>query len=405
MFEVSFDGERVPLTEVQENPARFARRLERAKIVPGFAQCHCRTDAPRKLVIRRYGSLFHLAGWPDDGVHHAEGCEFRKTPGAAAGDGSDSTAAIVIDADGLNVRLDASLLQREVASGPRARSHTTSNGTSRRAAPLLAFMQTLWVSAGLNSWTGTNDHRGWGAVNSMLLGGLGENARINGASAQDVLHVMRRYEESERDAINAEFERFLATITTDGKVSRRALVLGEIGAVGETKYGASITLRQRKLRYYASNALIEQTTKKYGHAWRAIAESTARVIGLLLIERTTKGHLIIIDLAAMLCSAAFIPCDSIHEVAMANRLVGLRRVFEKPIRMAEGDQMLPDFVLLDNEPATHIEVYGMNGLASYEERKAKKRAMRLARGIPTVEWDVDRQTVRQARLPSPVQRT
>lgn len=64
----------------------------------------------------------------------------------------------------------------------------------------------------------------------------------------------------------------------------------------------------------------------------------------------------VVDLAAMLCSHAFIPCDSIHEVAMANRLVAERRDFIKPVRMLDGDDMLPDFVLRDTATETHIEV-------------------------------------------------
>ena len=61
--------------------------------------------------------------------------------------------------------------------------------------------------------------------------------------------------------------------------------------------------------------------------------------------------------------------------------------------------MLPDFVLRDTGIDTHVEVYGMNGLASYDTRKEQKRALRLARQIPVVEWDVDRGALDAVRLP------
>ena len=401
---VSFDGSTYELSEIQEHPARVARRLERARVTAGRALCHCRTDAPRKLVIRRYGSLYHLAGWPDDCPLHAEGCDFRKTPGDVNARGSDSRAAIILGPNGLNVRLEASMIQREVTSGAGPRAKGNSNDTSRCSAPLLGFLQALWANGRLNAWNGSSTSRGWGAVNAMLLGGLGEDARINGSAAQDVLHVMRRYEEAERDAINSEFEAFVGRIDNDGKVSRRALIVGEIGEVADTPYGKSITLRQRKQRYFATTALVEAAAKKYGHAWRAIGETSARVVALLLVERTPKGHLRAVDLGAMLCSAAFLPCDSIHEVTMANQLVAERRIFEKPLRMAEGDEMLPDFVLLDTVPATHIEVYGMNGLASYERRKLEKQALREASGTPVVEWNTDREQLTHVRLPAPNRR-
>jgi len=401
---VSFDGSTYELSEIQEHPARVARRLERARVTAGHALCHCRTDAPRKLVIRRYGSLYHLAGWPDDGPLHAEGCDFRKTPGDGNGRGSDTRSAIIEGPNGLNVRLDASMIQREVTSGAGPRANGTSNGTSRRSAPLLAFLQALWANGGLNAWNGSSTSRGWGAVNAMLLGGLGEDTRINGAPAQDVLHVMRRYEEAEREAINSEFEAFVGRIDNDGKLSRRALIVGEIGEVADTPYGKSITLRQRKQRYFTTTAHIDEVAKKYGHAWRAIGEANARVVAILLVERTQKGHLRVVDLAAMLCSSAFVPCDSIHEVAMANRLVAERRIFEKPLRMTEGDVMLPDFVLLDTVPGMHVEVYGMNGLASYERRKLEKQALREANRIPAVEWNTDSEQLADVRLPAPSRR-
>ncbi|MBB2984282.1 hypothetical protein FHX57_006446 [Paraburkholderia tropica] len=400
MPDVTFAGVRVALAEVQEHPARYARSLERAKVTPGYAFCHCRTDQPRQLVIRRYGSLFHLAGWPDDGVHHAPGCDFQKDPGrerpAAAG---DSTAAIVEGHDGLNVRLDATLIQRDVVPGPRTPKTGTAPRTTRRRAPLLAFLQALWQTAGLTSWPGTSMARGWGAVNAMLLAGLGAQAKINGAPADEVLYVMRRYEESERETINAEFDAFLSRISNDGTVSHRALILGELGEVADTPYGKSITLRQRRQKYFSTTALVDHAAKTYAHAWRAIGDGSARVIAVLLVERTAKGHLRVVDLAAMLCSSTFLPCDSIHEVSMANRLVSARRIFEKPIHMGAADDMLPDFVLLDTRPTTHVEVYGMYGLASYERRKAEKLALRAARGIPAVEWNVDRELLEHIALP------
>lgn len=405
MPDVSFSSERVALSELQERPARYARALERAKVTPGYALCHCNHDRPRRLVIRRYGSMFHLAGWPDDGEHHARGCDFRKDPGGGRpSPGSDATAAIINAQDGLNVHLDAALFQRDATPGTRKRTNATSTRPTRRRAPLLAFLQTLWLSAGLTSWPGTSMARGWGAVNAMLLAGLGADAKINGTPADEVLHVMRRYEESERKAINAEFDSFLARITNDGSVSRRALIVGELGEVADTPYGKSITLRQRRQKYFATAELTGHAAKAYAHAWRAIGDASARVIALLLVERTAKGHLRVVDLAAMLCSSTFLPCDSIHEVAMANRLAVERRAFEKPIRMADGDDMLPDFVLLDR-PTVHIEVYGMNGLASYERRKAQKQALRTARGIPAVEWNVDREPLERVALPPAFART
>jgi hypothetical protein len=76
MPKISFDGGAFELEDVQENPARYVARLERAKITPGFALCLCVTP-PRQLVVRRYGRLLHLAGWPEDGHTHRSSCPFQ----------------------------------------------------------------------------------------------------------------------------------------------------------------------------------------------------------------------------------------------------------------------------------------------------------------------------------------
>lgn len=320
---VSFDNGTFPLEDVQENPARYVKRLERAKVSPGYAVCLCeQRPTPLQLVIRRYGTLLHLAGWPEDGHRHKRGsCPFYKDPDAprTTSEG-DSNAAIMATPTGLNVKLDASLTLRETTSGSRGTGTQSAGRTSRRSASLLAFLQTLWSEAALNRWTGSGTARHWGQCNAMLLAEAG-TALINGADAQKVLHIMRRFDEADRVTINSEFDAFIARLATDEKgATHRGLVIGEINEVVPTQYGHALSLRQSARKYYASSTLIDHASKTYRYAWPALGNRAARVVALLLVERTPKGHLKLIDLAAMLCSQAFVPCDSIHEVAMANRL-------------------------------------------------------------------------------------
>ncbi|MGF6736313.1 hypothetical protein [Paraburkholderia atlantica] len=69
--------------------------------------------------------------------------------------------------------------------------------------------------------------------------------------------------------------------------------------------------------------------------------------------------------------------------------------------MSPQDDMLPDFVLRDAGAQTHVEVYGMNGVPAYETRKEEKRVLQLARGIPAVEWEVDREPLAHVQIPPP----
>ncbi|OXJ06865.1 DUF1173 family protein [Burkholderia sp. AU6039] len=403
---VSFSGIAVPVDDVQENPAAFVRQLERAKINPGYAQCLCRGAAsPLRLQIRRYGSLFHLAGWPDEGpLHDRLTCSFHKDPSDGGNESGKTLPGIVATAAGLRAKLDVALTQRTVGAVSKGPRQAGAPPTSRRSAPLLGFLQTLWQVAGLNRWSGVDRARNWGVCNARVLAEISD-AVINGAPAEKVLHVMRRFHEADRTAINAEFDAFLARVVQRDGTNHRGLVIGEISEIGVTPYGRSIILRQSAKRYYCSTELIALAEKRYGHAMRALGDRDARVVAMLVIERTPKGHHVVVDLAAMLCSSAYITCDSIHEVAMANRLVAEGRAFDKPIRLDEGADMLPDFVLTDTAEPTHIEVYGMNGMAEYESRKREKQRLRIARGIPAVEWDIDRFQLADVRFPPIARRT
>ncbi|WP_175958040.1 DUF1173 family protein [Burkholderia sp. BCC0405] len=399
-IKVSFAGIAVPLEDVQENPAAFVRQLERAKVNPGYAQCLCRgVAAPLRLQIRRYGSLFHLAGWPEEGpLHDRRSCSFHKDPNGSGSDSGKTLPGIVATAAGMRAKLAVALTQRTVGTTSKSARQIGSPTTSRRSAPLLGFLQALWQVAGLNRWSGADRARNWGVCNARLLAEVGD-AVINGEPAEKVLHVMRRFQEADRAAINAEFDAFLDRVSQRDGTNHRGLVIGEILAIGTTPYGRSITLRQSAKRYYCSSDLIALAEKRYAHALRALGDRAARVAAILVIERTSKGHHVVVDLAAMLCSSSYISCDSIHEVAMANRLVGKGRSFDKPIRLEAGAEMLPDFVLTDTAAPTHVEVYGMNGMAEYEARKREKQRLRLARGIQAVEWNIDLTDLAAVRLP------
>jgi len=85
---------------------------------------------------------------------------------------------------------------------------------------------------------------------------------------------------------------------------------------------------------------------------------------------------------------------------MANRLVEERRRFTKPIRLNDGDVMLPDFRLIDTAPETAIEVYGTESNDTYMARKAQKQALYAQRKEPCVEW-VPPAPLSSSMLPSP----
>jgi Protein of unknown function (DUF1173) len=133
---ISFDDVTVPLEEVQDNPARYATRLERAKRSPGYAICGCQPHSPSsplRLVVRRYGTLFHLARWPEGGFRHeALTCPFFAERVAPSGSTGSALDAIRHTPDGLNAKLDISLTVRTVDRAGRSGSGSTTPSRGRK---------------------------------------------------------------------------------------------------------------------------------------------------------------------------------------------------------------------------------------------------------------------------------
>ncbi|MEW6343007.1 MAG: DUF1173 family protein [Pseudomonadota bacterium] len=403
---VEFDNRSFELLDVLEFPARYVRELERTRNTVGHAVCRCNTHAePLRLVIRRYGSLYHLAGWPDDGMRHNAQlqCPFYKDGSKTSAITTSAQAAIRKTAGGLNVRLDVVFAPQsgDDTGGPGVdRTRGTPSGPSRQSASLLAFLRSLWGEAGLNVWPAGATTRNWGYCNTALVYAIGDGP-INGRQADRVLHVMRRFEAAQANVINDELKAFIEDLgAQEASPSRRGLIIGEINKIEPSKHGQAIVLRQNSRRYYVDSRLVERAARSYRFAWGAIGNTQARIVTLLVIEER-NGYARVVDLCAMLCSAAFLPCDSLLEVAMANRLTKESRAFEKPLS-ANADQILADFILTDTSQRVEIEVYGLNGQAEYETRKREKQVIRASRGVLCVEWNADREPLDAVRLPSAI---
>lgn len=372
------------LSDVLENTAQYARALERAKTIQGFAECGCRSGRPRpKIEIRRHGTTFVLTRWRRKGHEHAPGCPFHQRDQAGSTRSGSALDPFQVRDGHLDVRLDLSM--RVAGASAAAPTRTTraelgQSGTHRRAAPLLAFLEYAWEAAGLHCWPG-HGPRGWSACWSMLTAGL-VDCHINGQPASDTLHVMRRWEAAHKDEIRSELAAFYSRVTHH----QRGLIIGEIETIEPSQHGWQLVLRQSSQRYYLSKELHQKLTRSYAVPLSGLGRTDLRCVAILAVERSRGGYLTVVDMAAMLANSAFLPCDSSHEVVMANHLIAHHRVFEKPLRHTGGAKVHPDFVLHDTHPPTVIEVYGMTGDPEYDQRKTEKRAYYRAMGIPVIEW-------------------
>lgn len=387
---IQLAGRTVQLAWLREHSTQAAPLFARARAEVGHAWCLCRGPALRLVIRCTRAGRYHVAGWPGEGDQHDPNCPFHKLGPGLSGRDRYSTGAIREADDGVFIRLATSLTspltQPETHDGtPEETGHETG---SRRSVGLLGLLHWLWEQARLNVSHPQAGRLTWHTCHARLRQQL-RDVTINGRGTDEALYVVPPFTPAAADANAAALDAFRATLGRHGTTERRALVLGQIKEVAPTPYGVAYRLAHQRTPLYARAALHARATRSYRHALgKTAAEHGATRIALFVVERSPKGHLIAVDLAAMLTTSTYIPADSSHEVVMADALAACRRAFIKPLRYDTADAVLPDFVLTDVAPAAYVEVYGIHGREAYDRRKAEKREFYQRQQGQLIEWDV-----------------
>lgn len=387
---IQLAGRSVPLAWLREHTPQAAPLFARAKAEVGHAWCLCRSPALRLVIRCTRAGRYHLAGWPGEGEKHDTTCPFHKLAPSLSGRNGYSAQAIRETDDGVFIRLGTPLTRS--LAGPEqhdaARHETRDEGDTHRSVGLLGLLHWLWQETQLNTWHPQFQHRTWHECHARLHRQIRE-ATVNGRPLHEVLYVVPPFSQATAAANNAALEALRARLGRHGDTERRALLLGQLKEVAPTPYGVAYRIAHQRTALYARAALHARAARSYPRAFAKTAtDHGAARVALFLAERSPKGHLIAVDLAAMLTTGNYIPADSSYEVVMANTLASHRRAFTKPIRYDGTDAVLPDFVLTDTDPHQYVEVYGIHGHESYDQRKAEKREFYQRQGARLIEWDI-----------------
>jgi hypothetical protein len=375
----------VALDALRAHPDRFVRLYERVRATGGHVECLC-TNPPEKLVIRARSGRFHVACWPGSRDRHTAHCHFHQLPAHLSGQ-SGHDGGISEDIDGVQIRLAVPLtLHNQTAAQPPVAPVPVAAGATGGAGrvTLLGLLHWLWERSQLNTWPGGAQRRRWADCVTRLTAAVDE-VELDGSPLTRVLRVVPPYT-AEHAAI---FDRFTARLGRHGPAVRHGLLLGEIKMLETSTYGWRLKLRHLATPAYLDDRLMHRLDRSYPAVFAATRPEHARQVVLLVVDRTPRGHLRVIDAAAMLASTDYLPAESSHEVAMAEHLAAAGRRFVKPLRYDHQDVVFPDFVLTDVRPRVYVEVWGVSGRRLYEARRRVKRAYyQHTSQVGLLEWDV-----------------
>ena len=153
--------------------------------------------------------------------------------------------------------------------------------------------------------------------------------------------------------------------------------------------GAGLSLDLFPDLLWMGSELAKKVDSSLGYGRRASAEIAMpdRYIMVACLVFRKGNSWVAEDVALLRVSPEFIPADSGYELEVIRQLIEERRHFVKPLRMRPDEELLPDFQLLDTDPAYCLEVYGIDRDEKYLQRKAEKVRWYQRRQIPCWTWE------------------
>lgn len=360
--------------DFQTNPEFAAAWKGVLKQAHGRARvtCLCPGWGLKQLAVKYISDLdiFYLSKYPDSGYEHDPSCRFHEASTSLSDRSQDRDAIERLPDGTVKVKLRIGIQERSGAKGLTVPLSTRSDKRTRKTATaLLKLLHLLWVKAGLNEWQPGCSSRSLNFVSESLRRSA-SGIKIGFTPLSEVLCLTSSSEGSNTDRTN----RNIVKACIQGK--KRLIVVAPLAGYSEERRICATGY----LPIYGfwgipflkiSRELWDTTVKSFPHAvtmWR----HGYRVMTITQTDTPVSEQIaVVVDIALMPVSVAWIPIDSIVEGRVEEKLRGENRRFYKPLLYDTKDITFPDFVLTDTERDTPMEVFGLD-TPDYVEHKQKK---------------------------------
>lgn len=342
--------------------------------------CCCLGRGEKELAIRYYvdSDSYGLARFPLTGEEHGTECRFYAPNPAKSGLGEYERGVIDERPDGTTkIRLSVGLTKQDPATVHAApnldQPVATGKSLAQPAMRLLGLLHLLWNEAGLNVWWPAMEKKRnlgrihwWlnSAAEHIIAGQVKLNSVLLAGASTETGADAKRNVSRVKEAIDNQTRLLvivpLATCSTD----REKSICYKLPIAG---FHGIPQLEMTEAKWKAAERQFPQAVTAWhdGHRVLVIAQVEPR--------NERRGAVAeVVNLALMQVTQNWIPVESRHERIIADKLTAEQRGFVKPLRFdACEEAIFPDFILLDTENDTPMEVFGRTD-EPYEARKAAK---------------------------------
>jgi hypothetical protein len=400
------DGKIKPITWLETHSKEAQRELEQCYAAGERVKCLChgaRVPADQApLLYIRFTDKYILARMPGTKDDHHPSCIFSHEYAQASDKGEVSADSAYKDLpDGKFSLTPAFQLDRNIqdaikekAGVPEKQHHTK----GRTGATLLGMLQFLWEKSGNNRYY-PNKQRNWPRTAWFLEQTISHGKIGNKPMSETVYTPIWKRDDSHK----RQFWQWADGLAQDGQSGKVGVLIGSVrsfhthdpfggDAIEFTLDDLPASIR---LTIPAQKAFLASYQRFWGVLAHVNANSSVKVVAIFLVSnghRTDANGKLVKCLVAskssiMMTTKDYIPIESKYELMMADALAQAKRAYVKPIKWDGTQDTLPDFVLIDERPATFVEVFGVSNDTEYNQRKQQKIALYKERGQKLISWD------------------
>ena len=390
------DGKRQRYSKEFQTDEQYRRAwyqtLQRAhKTVTVFCQCFGR--GVKKLEVRHLNeaNTFYLARYKNTGPEHSPDCIYYAPDIESSGLSGYSRDVVEEMSNGsLRVKLQMGLKAGVPTTSKEAAIEPISRGVQLKkpAMSLLGLLHLMWSESGLHSWTPRMaGKRNLGLVNAKLRE-VGQRIRAGRMLLDDVLLIGTLQAKSAH--ANENYKRLK-------QARERQLRLVIVAPLASHTDERENEVQFMRIAGFHGIPLIRiessvwaMAKRRYPGAIRAWRQGS-RVIAIVQTSSPSQeGRSVeMLSVGLMAVSSEWVPFESSYEEKVEKKLRAEARRFYKPLRFdASGDEVFPDFWLLDTPEEVPMEVFGM-ATPEYLERKEIKKNYYDGKHGPDGWWSWD----------------
>lgn len=352
--------------------------------------CLCQKP-PVEMYLSSFNDRVLIKKMPGTGADHDLGCEHYEAPANLSGLGEVMGRAIQNQPDGNTLlKFDFSLSKTGGRTAPKPSENPSPTMKSEASKlSLLGLLHLLWQDAGLNRWMPSfSGKRSWYTIRNRLLEATAQKISKKMAISER-LYVPEPFNADHAEEIDKRRNAFMARFRS-GNPQKRELILivGEVKDIVPARYGSRIVIKQApKFTVHIDDKAFAQVKKRFS-AELAIKDATenAHLMMIATASVNEANAATIEEIGLMLVNENWLPCETIDELSLIEKLTSDKRTFVKGLRFNMRNKPLASALLTDTKsPSAMYILYPDTDPAFHETMEELEHDTRM----PAWVWNVD----------------